>query len=209
MEFVIAVLVGYFLGAIPFGFLAGRWKGVDLRREGSGNIGATNAIRILGKPVGISVLALDALKGYVACVLGPWLAVQIGGASVGNAAVLPLVSGFTAVLGHNYTCFLRFKGGKGIATSAGVLLALTPGGLGIALGTFLILTWITRIVSVGSIAAAAILPVGTWLTGGRGWLFGVTLLMGVLAIYKHRANIQRLIAGTEPRLGQKKTEDRG
>ncbi len=201
MGYFVAVIMGYFLGAIPFGFLAGKLKGVDLRKEGSGNIGATNALRILGKPVGITVLALDALKGALACWLAPSVVLAAGAVAT---PLIPIVTGFAAVLGHNYTCWLRFKGGKGIATSAGVLLALTPGGLGIALGTFLVLLAVTRIVSIGSIGAAAVLPFGTWLCGGRGALLVVTVTMGLLAIYKHRANIQRLIAGTEPRIGEKR-----
>ena len=203
MAFVIAIVLGYFCGSIPFGFLMGKWKGVDLRKEGSGNIGATNALRILGKPAGSAVLLLDALKGASACWLAPVLAQKLGGGDL-EPTLIAIVAGFSAVLGHNYTCWLRFKGGKGIATSAGVLLALTPGGLAISLGTFLVLLFLTRVVSIGSLAAAAILPFGTWLTGGTGPLLVVTTIMGLLAIYKHRANIQRLLAGTEPRIGSRK-----
>lgn len=204
MALVIAVIVGYLLGSIPFGFLMGRWMGIDLRAAGSGNIGATNALRILGKPAGIAVLALDAIKGASAC----WLSPVVAGLLVDvvpTGSLVMVTGGFAAVLGHNYTCWLRFKGGKGIATSAGVLLALTPGGLAASLSTFLILLALTRTVSIGSIGAAIVMPIGTWLSGGSGVLIGVTVVMGVLAIYKHRANIERLIAGTEPRVGNKKT----
>ena len=204
MAHVIAVIVGYLLGSIPFGFLMGKWMGIDLRVAGSGNIGATNALRILGKPAGIAVLALDALKGASAC----WLAPVVAGLvleTVPAGSLAMVTGGFAAVLGHNYTCWLRFKGGKGIATSAGVLLALTPGGLAASLSTFLILLALTRTVSIGSIGAAIVMPIGTWLSGGSRLLVGVTIVMGVLAIYKHRANITRLLAGTEPRLGTKKT----
>lgn len=204
MSVLVAVVLGYLLGSIPFGYLMGRWKGVDLRREGSGNIGATNALRILGKPAGSAVLGLDALKGASACWLTPSVAGLLGVAHGVSAETISIVAGFAAVLGHNYTCWLRFKGGKGIATSAGVLLALTPGGLAISLSTFLLLLALTRTVSIGSIGAAAVLPIGTWLTGGRGLLLGITLTMGLLAIYKHRSNIQRLMAGTEPKIGQKR-----
>jgi acyl phosphate:glycerol-3-phosphate acyltransferase len=205
MAYLIAVTAGYLLGSIPFGFLMGKWKGIDLRKAGSGNIGATNALRILGKPAGSAVLALDAFKGAFACWLVPFLATALVG-DIGNGSTLAVIAGFSAVLGHNYTCWLRFKGGKGIATSAGVLLALTPGGLAISLSTFLILLGITRTVSIGSIGAAAILPFGTWLSGGQGGLLVITAVMGILAIYKHKGNIQRLLAGTEPRIGRKKTE---
>lgn len=205
MAYLIAAIVGYLLGSIPFGFLMGKWKGIDLRKEGSGNIGATNALRILGKPAGSAVLALDALKGAFACWIAPTLVVTMLGSN-SNGQLISLVAGFSAVLGHNYTCWLRFKGGKGIATSAGVLLALTPGGLLISLATFLLLLGITRTVSIGSIGAAAILPIGTWVSGGRGGLLVITIVMGGLAIYKHKSNILRLLAGTEPKIGQKKTK---
>ena len=169
-------------GSIPFGFLMGKWRGIDLRREGSGNIGATNALRILGKPAGITVLVLDAIKGSLACWAAPALASAMGAASF-STDIGAISAGFAAVLGHNYTCWLRFKGGKGIATSAGVLLALTPGGLAISLGTFLLLLALTRTVSIGSIGAAAVLPLGAWMMGGRGLLLAVTSTMGLLAIY--------------------------
>ena len=201
MALVLAIILGYLLGSIPFGFLMGKWRGIDLRREGSGNIGATNALRILGKPAGITVLVLDAIKGSLACWAAPALASAMGVASF-STDIGAISAGFAAVLGHNYTCWLRFKGGKGIATSAGVLLALTPGGLAISLGTFLLLLALTRTVSIGSIGDAAVLPLGAWMMGGRGLLLAVTSTMGLLAIYKHRANIQRLLAGTEPRIGK-------
>ncbi len=206
MAYLLVVIFGYLLGSIPFGFLMGKWKGIDLRTAGSGNIGATNALRILGKPAGSAVLALDALKGAVACWGAPALSATF--LSGGDASLMPVIAGFAAVLGHNYTCWLRFKGGKGIATSAGVLLALTPGGLAISLSTFLVLLAVTRTVSIGSIAAAAVLPFATWICGGRGPLLVITAIMGILAIFKHRANIQRLMAGTEPRIGAAKGGDK-
>ncbi len=208
MVFAVAIASGYLLGSVPFGYLLGRLKGINLRREGSGNIGAANALRVLGRPVGIVVLALDVSKGVLAC----WLASSVilpmlppeGVEPNAAARRLSIAAGFAAVLGHNYPCWLRLRGGKGIATSAGVLLLLVPWGLLIAVGAFLLLTAGTRIVSVGSLGAAAVLPFGVWLAGGRGELLAMSALMGLLAIYQHRANIQRLLAGTEPRLGQNK-----
>lgn len=186
-----ALVSGYLLGSIPFGYLLGRWKGVDLHREGSGNIGAANAVRVLGKSAGLAVLILDALKGVLAC----WLASSETG---------QIAAGLAAVLGHNFPCWLRFQGGKGIATSAGVLLILTPKSLAIAVGVFLILTAAARIVSVGSLGASVVLPFAVWLVEGWGKLLAAIALMGLLAIYQHRDNLKRLRAGTEPRLGKKK-----
>ena len=185
-----AFLLGYLLGSIPFGYLLGRWKGVDLHQKGSGNIGAANAVRVLGKPAGFAVLILDALKGVLAC-------------SLASSETGQITAGLAAVLGHNFPCWLRFQGGKGIATSAGVLLILTWESLAIAAGVFLILAAATRIVSVGSLGASVVLPFAVWLVEGWGKLLAATALMGLLAVCRHRDNIRRLRAGTEPRLGKK------
>jgi glycerol-3-phosphate acyltransferase PlsY len=202
--YLATAIAAYLLGSIPTGFLVAKAKGIDIRSVGSGNIGATNVFRALGKPAGIFVLVIDGLKGYAACA---WLPAFILGSFTGLAAdkeILKIVGGMFAVLGHNYTCWLKFKGGKGIATSAGVLAGLVPGALLIILGVFIVVFATTRYVSLGSIAASVSLPFATWLTGGSMTLIGVTSAMGLLAVYKHRANIQRLLSGTESRLGSKK-----
>ena len=197
------VLGAYLLGSIPTGFLAAKARGIDIRSVGSGNIGATNAMRVLGKPIGIAVLLLDALKGYLAV----WLCAVIAGRAgivPADTAVLMILAGIGAVLGHNYTCWLRFKGGKGIATTAGVFLALAPWALLVALVVFLLAVFLTRYVSVASISAAIALPTAVWImTPQNLWLGGMATVLGVLAIYKHKGNIQRLMAGTENRLGKK------
>ena len=201
---LLTAIGAYLLGSIPFGFLVAKARGVDIRNAGSGNIGATNALRVLGKPAGIAVLLLDALKGYAAVA---WLTILVlKGANGAEPAtgLLPVIAGIGAVLGHNYTCWLKFKGGKGIATTAGVYLALAPGALLIALVVFLLAVAVTRYVSVGSIAAAIALPAAVWIMlPGETCLGFVTTALGVLAIYKHKTNIQRLRAGTENRLGRK------
>ena len=133
MALVLAIILGYLLGSIPFGFLTGKWRGIDLRREGSGNIGATNALRILGKPLGITVLALDAIKGSLACWAAPMLTSVMGSASV-STDIIAISAGFAAVLGHCYSAFTEFRGGKGVATAGGALLAPRPG-LGLGLQT--------------------------------------------------------------------------
>lgn len=210
LAYVLTAVVAYLLGSIPTGYLVARAKGIDIRKVGSGNIGATNAFRVLGRPAGIFVLAVDALKGWLAVrVAGPLILGQfVSGETPGNQpVVVALVASIFAVLGHNYTCWLGFKGGKGIATSAGVLTALVPWALLIILGVWIVLFLVTRYVSIGSIAASATLPFATWLTTQDWTLTIVTGAMGVLAIYKHKGNIERLLNGTEPRFGQKKAQE--
>jgi glycerol-3-phosphate acyltransferase PlsY len=218
------VLLSYLLGSIPTGFLVAKAKGVDIRSVGSGNIGATNVFRILGKGPGIFVLTADALKGAGAVLLAPYIL-----SLVSEALNLPPfgsgpprgelesflfrsqdhireIAGICAILGHNYTCWLKFKGGKGIATTAGVFAALAPAAFGCALATWLVVFAASRYVSLASIVAAAVLPVAVWLTGQGTLLIGVSTALAALAIWKHKANIQRLLAGTENRIGAKKAE---
>jgi glycerol-3-phosphate acyltransferase PlsY len=217
LSYILTALAAYLLGSIPFGFLAAKAKGIDIRSVGSGNIGATNAMRVLGKPIGIAVLLLDVAKGYVACALIPpliwnWLAPHYSGlfqyfrdTSAENQMKYCLLAGIFAVLGHNYTCWLKFKGGKGIATTAGVYLALAPWALLVALVVFILAILFTKYVSVGSIFGAIALAATVWIMSPNNLLLGiVTTALGALAIYKHKSNIQRLMAGTENRLGQKK-----
>lgn len=193
-------LGAYFLGSIPTGFLVARAKGVDIRKLGSGNIGATNVFRILGKGPGTFVLLADALKGALAVLLLPrWLR---PGAT--DAIPYEIVAALCAVLGHNFTCWLRFKGGKGIATSAGVLAALVPWPFLATFAAFGITLAVSRYVSLSSIVAAAVLPFATaFIPPGDRRLVILTSILAVLAIVRHRSNIQRLLNGTERRMGQK------
>lgn len=205
MGYIAAGLIGYFCGSLPTGFLVAKAKGIDIRAEGSGNIGATNVFRILGKGPGIFVLLTDALKGLLPVV---WVAPALAGIdAAADVGWLRIVAGISAILGHNYTCWLRFKGGKGIATSAGVFLGLTPGPLGIAFVTWLVIFGLSRYVSLASIVAAAALPIATWCLPYGLPLRVITTVIGALAIFKHRANIKRLLAGTENRIGRKKGEE--
>lgn len=204
LSYIVTALVAYLLGSIPTGFLVAKARGVDIRTVGSGNIGATNAFRVLGKGFGIFVLLMDALKGWVAVVVGTRVVTHLlPGAP---SEYLGITAGIAAILGHNFTCWLKFKGGKGIATSAGVLIALVPYALLIILGIFIILFLTTRYVSVGSIAASFTLPFATWFTTHDIGLTVVMAAIGVLAIVKHRKNIQRLLNGTENRIQFKKKE---
>lgn len=202
VSYIAVVLMAYLLGSIPAGYLVGRARGLDIRREGSGNIGATNALRVLGKPAGIFVMIVDGLKGYAACAWATDLVLWLCG-TPGDPGLHPVLAGIAVVLGHNYTCWLNFKGGKGIATSAGVYFALSPLSAGIAVGSWILLVAITRVVSIASITAAVVLPVSVWMLHPSLLLKIATTLLGFMAIYKHKGNIQRLRAGTEPRIGQK------
>jgi len=202
-------MLAYLLGSIPTGFLVAQARGVDIRAVGSGNIGATNVLRILGKPAGIFVLLVDALKGWVAVV--PLAVVVLlvlqDRPHPRTVETCQIIAAVCAILGHNYTCWLQFKGGKGIATSAGVLLALVPWALLIILVTWIVVFAVTRYVSLGSLAASAALPFASWITHESLTKVLITGALGALAIYKHKANIQRLLAGAEPRFGQKPREE--
>ena len=221
LSYILTALGAYLLGSIPFGFLVAKAKGIDIRSVGSGNIGATNAMRVLGKPAGIFVLVMDLLKGYAAVAwLTPmifnqfdiWLHHYFSGSSdyfqyqpVELQARFFVLAGVCAVLGHNYTCWLKFKGGKGIATTAGVYLALAPWALLIALVVFILALLASRIMSVASMSGAVALPAAVWMMTPHNLFLGiVTTALGALAIYKHKSNIQRLLAGTENRFGKKK-----
>lgn len=214
LAYSLVVLFSYLLGSIPSGFLAGQVRGIDIRKEGSGNIGATNVFRILGKQAGTCVLLADALKGWLAVtVVAQFTFLGFGPPTLPPEAApslhhLQLVAGIAAILGHNYTCWLRFKGGKGVATTAGVLIAWLPMPFLVVLTTWLVVFAISRYVSLASIAAALALPFATWWLDGRTTMIVITSLVGALAIYKHRSNLQRLRSGTESRFGRKKEATR-
>lgn len=206
MAYILTAAVAYLLGSIPTGFLVAKARGVDIRTVGSGNIGATNVFRQLGVPAGVFVLLMDALKGWLAVVIAArficlWLYPAAGELA---RDWLQIEAGLAAVLGHNYTCWLYFKGGKGIATSAGVLVALVPLALVIILAIWVLVLAASRYVSLASILASFALPFAAALTRQSLTLVIVTALMAILAIYKHKANIRRLLNGTENRFGVKK-----
>ncbi|HUD45750.1 MAG TPA: glycerol-3-phosphate 1-O-acyltransferase PlsY [Candidatus Baltobacteraceae bacterium] len=202
--YIFVVVVSYVLGSTPSGYLAGMVRGIDIRTVGSGNIGATNVFRVLGRTAGIAVLIADGLKGFVAARFVPALALHIFTASGARREGLSLAAGVGAILGHNYSCWLRFKGGKGIATSGGVVMAWAPQACLTALGVWGVVILITRYVSLASIAAAVTLPFAVWLWKGSPTMTYVMSALSLLAIYKHKGNIQRLLKGTENRIGKKK-----
>lgn len=205
--YILTGIAAYLLGSIPTGFLVAKARGIDIRTVGSGNIGATNVFRFLGKPAGIFVLFADALKGWLAVVTVSWIVNQALHLSQDQMTQewLKICAGVAAILGHNYTCWLHFKGGKGIATSAGVLTALVPWTLVIILSVWIVVFALSRYVSLASICASFALPFAAWLTHESVTMIVITAALGFLAIYKHKANIKRLLNGTESRLALKKT----
>jgi len=198
--------LGYVIGSTPFGFLAAKWKGIDIREHGSGNIGATNVLRVLGKGVGYPVFALDVLKGVLPVCLANRFAAQLE-----PAGLIPVLTCLATILGHNYTFWLGFKGGKGIATSAGALLPLIPVTIAIAVALWCVTFFATRYVSVASLVAALTLPTSILVQGGLhgDWqapLLALTALIGGMAVWRHRNNIRNLRAGTEHRFTRKNRE---
>jgi glycerol-3-phosphate acyltransferase PlsY len=202
-SYALSALGAYFVGSIPTGYLFARARGVDIRKMGSGNIGATNVFRTLGKTAGIAVLVIDGLKGYLPVRLFAF------GQDPQTREYHAMVAGLFAILGHNYTCWLKFKGGKGIATSAGVMAGLVLYGFLSALSVWLVVFAVTRYVSIASITAAAVLPFAVWATGASPQMIALATIFGALAIYKHKANIKRLLDGTEHRIGTKKQSVEG
>ena len=192
MALVLAVVASYLVGGIPFAMLAGKLKGVDLRTQGSRNPGATNAIRVLGPRIGVPVLALDILKGYLAvATIAPLAAAGEGGRVACGAA---------AVVGHVWPAVLRFQGGKGVATAGGVFLGLAPAATAIAAAVFVITLLVGRWVSVASMAAAVALPLALYWRGAALPVEVAGLATTVLVLLRHRANVVRLAAGTEGRV---------
>lgn len=209
LAYSLVVVLSYLLGSVPSGFLAGKMRGIDIRKAGSGNIGATNVFRILGKWAGTGVLMMDALKGWLAVTVAAELvALGFGPPTMTPEAApslhgLQLAAGVAAIVGHNYTCWLKFKGGKGIATSSGVLIAWLPLPFLVMLGVWLVVFALSRYVSLASLATALALPFATWWLDGRSSMILITTLLSAMATYKHRANITRLLNGTENRFGKK------
>lgn len=180
----------YLLGSIPTGLLLGKAYGIDVRKEGSGNIGATNLYRTVGRKVGIITLVGDCLKGLL-----PVVAVTQYLPHTNYAAWV----GLAAFCGHVFSVFLKFRGGKGVATALGVFLGLAPGAVAIAVAVFALLMLVWRYVSLGSIGAALIMPVAVALRGGSPEVIAATVLIAVIVVVRHRENIARLLAGTENR----------
>ncbi|PTX90764.1 glycerol-3-phosphate 1-O-acyltransferase PlsY [Opitutus sp. ER46] len=206
---LLAAVVGYLLGSLPFGYLVARAHGVNIFEVGSKNPGATNVRRVLGSRAGNMVFALDAVKGALATA-APWAywylsreatpGSTLGPLSLTNLEAAGLVGAF---LGHSFSCFTRFRGGKGVATGAGGFAVLFPLGVLIALVVWLLSLAICRYVSVSSMLAAIALPVAAFFLGQPGIILGASVLIAVLVVVWHRTNLARLAAGTESKVGQK------
>ena len=193
-----ALLTSYLLGAVPTSYLAGRiFRGIDLREHGSRNLGATNLYRVLGWRFAVPVALFDAAKGLVPVVA---LAPRASG-----SPLFALVCGLTAVAGHVFSVFVGFKGGKGVATAAGVMLGLFPAALGLAAVVWVALVYRTGYVSVGSMAAAALFPAAVWLLERpeQPLMFWLVVGLALAIVWLHRANIGRLLRGTENRFGRR------
>jgi glycerol-3-phosphate acyltransferase PlsY len=191
-----AIIAGYLLGSISFSYLFGKWlKGIDIREHGSGNAGATNTLRVLGKGPAILVFILDALKGVLAVYLAKWL---------GGEEWVIVVSGLAAIIGHNWPLFFGFRGGKGIATTVGVMASLCflPTLFAGLLAILLIV--ITRYVSLGSLLLTAILPFFIWGMGRPIEVFWASIVVCLFAFLRHRKNIAKLLQGKENKIGSKK-----
>jgi glycerol-3-phosphate acyltransferase PlsY len=189
-----AALAAYLVGSIPFSYLVARRRGVDVRAVGSGNVGATNVMRSVGRGAGLLAFALDFLKGLAGAQLGRMIEPQ---------GPLPAVCAVMAVLGHMYPVWLRFQGGKGVATGAGAFLPLAPIATAVALVVFAATLALTRYVSLGSMVGAVTLAATAALTGAPRPVWIAAAVMAALIVWKHRANIRRVAAGTESRLGRR------
>jgi glycerol-3-phosphate acyltransferase PlsY len=186
-------IFAYLVGSVPSGFILGRLAGVDVRDAGSGNIGATNVARVLGKGLGLLTLLADTAKGFAPVYISQRLEI--------NDTALALVA-IAAVLGHLYPLFLKFHGGKGVATAFGALLALAPLGTAVMALAFAVAVFCSRTVSLGSIAAALAAPISLWAFSYSVELVALGVFLGAMVILRHRDNVKRLLAGTEPRFGR-------
>ena len=201
------MLVGsYLLGSMPFGYLVGRFGGIDIRKVGSGNVGATNVVRVLGKRYGYPVFALDVLKGFGAVQMSMQMA--SGGASGWDSPeVFGIAAAISCVIGHSYPIWLKFKGGKGVATSAGALFALTPMAAASGVAIWIVIFCVTRYVSVASVIAATVLPFVilaiSWRSEMSKAIFFFSVCVAAIVIWRHRSNLSRLMRGIEPRFNRK------
>src|SRR5262245_31156245 len=189
----LAIVVAYLVGSVPFALLlARRWGAEDLRQVGSGNVGAANALRASGVRAGVLVAVLDIAKGAASVALASHLS---------NVAAAPAIAGLSAIVGHVYPIWLRFKGGKGVATACGVFSVLTPIAVPPALLMFLVTVWGTKYISLGSIVATVALPSIAYVIGSSTASLAAAFAAAALIIFRHRSNVVRLIEGTERRLG--------
>ena len=204
---ILCCTLGYLFGSFPAGYFAGRLAGVDVRKEGSGNIGATNVLRVLGKKWGYPVFSIDAFKGFAAVRVAFFL-VRFWPDAKPYVEYFAILTAIASIVGHTCPVWLRFKGGKGVATSAGALLALTPVATLIGIAIWIIVFWLTRYVSLASITAAVVLPIVILVVSSqdqnkRKPLVYSSACVAAVVIWRHRSNLSRLMRGTEPRFTRK------
>src|SRR5436190_23954539 len=208
LVFAAVVLISYLLGSIPAGYLAGRIAGIDIRHAGSGNIGATNVTRVLGKRYGYPVFVVDFLKGLMAVSISIFIEKRVQPVLVPTEQLIGIVAAISCVIGHSFPVWLSFKGGKGVATSMGALFGLVPFVALIGVAVWVITFEMTRYVSVASMTAALAIPVSILIlmplkqTGGAVLLY-FSICLAALVIFRHRSNLSRLVRGTEPRFKRK------
>jgi glycerol-3-phosphate acyltransferase PlsY len=187
------IVIGYLLGSIPFALLlARRWGAEDLRQAGSGNVGAANVLRTSGVTPGLLVALLDMLKGAVSVVVATRLS---------GDAVAPAAAGLAAILGHIYPVWLRFRGGKGVATACGVFSVLAPIAVPPVLAIFIAVVWLTKYISLGSVVASIALPPLAYAAGAASTTIAAAVAAAAIIMFRHRSNVRRLLAGTERRIG--------
>jgi glycerol-3-phosphate acyltransferase PlsY len=189
---IVLILLGYLLGSVPVGFLLGLRSGIDVRETGSGNVGATNVARVVGKRQGILTLIADTAKGFLPVIL----AIQLGASLAATVLV-----GAAAFIGHLYPIFLKFKGGKGVATALGVFLALAPLVTLVLVALFAVTVLTSRIVSLSSLIAAVAAPIIFWLFSYPPVVVGMAAFIALAIIWRHQSNIRRMMNGSEPRFG--------
>ncbi len=194
MEELAAVAFGYLIGSVPFAHLLARRRGIDLRQVGSGNVGAANVLRTSGARQAVLAMCLDAAKGAGA-VLVAW--------AWTTGPAMPVAAGLASVIGHIYPVWLGFRGGKGVATAAGVFAVIAPLALAIASAVFILAVWVTRYISVGSMAGAIALAVSAAASEVPGTVAVGAAIAALIIVHRHRGNLARLVSGTERRVGQR------
>ena len=208
VSYIAGIIISYLIGGIPFGYLIAIAKGIDIRTQGSGNIGATNVGRVLGKKYGLIIFLLDMLKGFVVVFFVPALISSAVNISTTTDNLLVIFCGFCAVLGHAFPVYLKFNGGKAVATSFGVFIWLMPISIAIAFGVWLLTVIVTRYVSLGSMIGSMALVVAVVVVvdspfGGNVYLTLMSVAVAILIIARHTSNIKRIIAGTEKKVFSK------
>ena len=211
ISYIVGIILSYLLGGIPFGYLIAITKGIDIRTEGSGNIGATNVSRVLGRKYGLIIFVLDMLKGFLAVFFLPALVSGVIKVPTTGDNLLVILCGFCAILGHAFPVYLRFKGGKAVATSFGVFIWLAPIAIAISFGAWIVTILVSRYVSLGSMIGTLSL-VGVIVLvvdspfGDNIYLTLLSVAVTILVIAKHTSNIKRIISGTEKKVFSKKAD---